>query len=103
MVGVESKYGAHAFPAACTDGLPIVELKPDADKFTRAMPAAARYSTGAITTRSMLHGRRRRIRIMRVPHGRTTTRWTSAYAVLMSIWGYLDVEMTESDRALIIG
>ena len=106
MVGVESKnMGLTLFQSLVRMGLPIVELKPDADKFTRAMPAAARYSTGTIY--HPVHATwldDAESELCAFPHGAHDDQVdVVAYAVLMSIWGYLDVETTESDRALIIG
>lgn len=47
--GVEAKgLGLTLFQQLKRDGLPVVELKADADKFTRALPMAARYEAGTV-------------------------------------------------------
>ncbi|MDR1977997.1 MAG: phage terminase large subunit, partial [Synergistaceae bacterium] len=49
LMGVESKnMGITLFQSLVRMGLPVAELKPETDKFTRAIPAAARYSTGSV-------------------------------------------------------
>lgn len=47
--GVEARNtGLTLFQQLKRDGLPVVELKPDSDKFTRALPMAARYESGCV-------------------------------------------------------
>jgi predicted phage terminase large subunit-like protein len=47
--GVEvAGLGLTLFQYLQRSGLPVVELKPDRDKVTRALPAAARYQSGSV-------------------------------------------------------
>jgi predicted phage terminase large subunit-like protein len=49
LQGVEARNtGLTLFQQLERDGLPVVELKPDTDKFTRALPMAARYEAGCV-------------------------------------------------------
>ncbi|MBU0516548.1 MAG: phage terminase large subunit [Proteobacteria bacterium] len=49
FIGIETKnIGLGTFQQLKRDGLPVRELKADADKFTRALPAAARYEAGQV-------------------------------------------------------
>lgn len=49
IIGVESvSMGLTLYQQLSRAGLPVIELKPEADKFTRAIPAAARYEAGMI-------------------------------------------------------
>jgi len=51
--GVEARNtGLTLFQQLKRDGLPVVELKPDSDKFTRALPMAARYESGCVYHRA---------------------------------------------------
>jgi predicted phage terminase large subunit-like protein len=49
FVGIETKsLGLGTFQQLKRDGLPVRELKADQDKFTRALPIAARYEAGMV-------------------------------------------------------
>ena len=49
LVGVEgANMGLTLYQQTVRDGLPVLKLVPDADKYTRAIPAAARYEAGAL-------------------------------------------------------
>jgi predicted phage terminase large subunit-like protein len=49
FVGIETKsLGLGTFQQLKRDGLPVRELKADQDKFTRALPVAARYEAGMV-------------------------------------------------------
>jgi predicted phage terminase large subunit-like protein len=51
--GIEPKgIGLTLFQQLKRDGLPVVELKADADKWTRALPMAARYEAGCVYHRA---------------------------------------------------
>lgn len=107
MIGVESKnMGLTLFQTLRREALPIVELKPGSqDKYTRAMPAAARYSTGSIYhSLNAPWLEEYESELSAFPNGAHDDQVdTVAYAVLMMVWGYLSADLDNSDRALVIG
>jgi predicted phage terminase large subunit-like protein len=49
LIGIESvQYQSALIKSAANIGLPVKELRPDADKFTRALPLAAKIETGTV-------------------------------------------------------
>ncbi|MFP4528915.1 MAG: phage terminase large subunit [Candidatus Kapaibacterium sp.] len=49
MIGIESsQYQISLVQSALREGLPVLELRPDADKVTRALPMAARMESGGV-------------------------------------------------------
>jgi predicted phage terminase large subunit-like protein len=106
LQGVESKnMGLTLFQQMRRDGLPIIELKADTDKFTRAIPAAARYEAGAIyhmENAPWLDDLEKELTSF--PHGAHDDQVdVVAYAVLMGIWGYLNRASKPRDRAYVLG
>ncbi len=104
--GVESKnMGLTLFQQLKRDGLPIVELKADTDKVTRAIPAAARYSTGEVyhlQRAEWLEEFERELR--EFPSGAHDDQVdVVAYAVLVQLWGYLNRVGKSRDKAYVFG
>jgi predicted phage terminase large subunit-like protein len=106
LQGVESKnMGLTLFQQLRRDGLPIIELKADADKFTRAIPAAARYEAGSIYH---LDGApwldELEKELTSFPNGAHDDQAdVVAYAVLVQLWGYLSRIDKPRDRAYVLG
>jgi predicted phage terminase large subunit-like protein len=104
--GVESKnMGLTLFQQLRRDGLPIVELKADVDKFTRAIPAAARYEAGSVyhlENASWLDELEKELTSFpNAAHDDQVD--VVAYAVLVQLWGYLNRATKSSDRAYVLG
>jgi predicted phage terminase large subunit-like protein len=106
LQGVESKnMGLTLFQQLRRDGLPIVELKADADKYTRAIPAAARYEAGTVYHLENAHwlGELEK-ELTSFPTGSHDDQAdVVAYAILLQIWGYLDAFTESEDRAFVFG
>jgi predicted phage terminase large subunit-like protein len=106
LQAVESKnMGLTLFQQLRRDGLPIVELKADADKFTRAIPAAARYEAGSVyhLENAPWLGELEK-ELTSFPNGTHDDQVdVVAYAVLLQIWGYLEALVESNDRAFVFG
>lgn len=104
--GVESKnMGLTLFQQLRRDGNPIIELKAEADKYTRAIPAAARYEVGSIyhldgaPWRDVLEDE-----LISFPTGAHDDQVdVVSYAVLVQLWGYLSNKDKQKDRAYVFG
>lgn len=104
--GVESKnMGLTLFQQCRRDGLPIVDLKADADKFTRAIPAAARYEAGAVYHLDGAHWLGDfEEELVSFPQGAHDDQVdVVAYSILVQLWGYLSIAEASDDDAYVIG
>jgi predicted phage terminase large subunit-like protein len=106
LQGVESKnMGLTLFQQLKRDGLPIIELKAEVDKFSRAIPAAARYEAGSVyhlENAPWLEGLERELTSF--PNGAHDDQVdVVAYAVLVQLWGYLNRGARPKDRAYVLG
>ena len=105
LVGVESaNMGLTLYQQLVRDGLPVIELKPDADKFTRAIPAAARYEAGMVyhlenaPWLSDLESE-----LLAFPNGTHDDQVdVISYATHIQAWGYLE-KKKERGRVLVFG
>ena len=105
MIGVESvNMGLTLYQELRRKGLPVIELRPDADKYTRAIPAAARYEAGMVyhlenaTWLIDLEAE-----LLSFPNGAHDDQVdVISYAVYMQSWGYLGNKKKKS-RALVFG
>ena len=87
-------------------GLPVVELKPDADKYTRAIPAAARYEAGMVYHKAgAVWINDLEAELLSFPNGTHDDQVdVISYAVFMQAWGYLENKKKKSGgRVLILG
>ena len=103
--GVESKnMGLTLYQQLLRDGLPIVELKADSDKFSRALPAAARYEAGTVFHLDGAHWLDAlESELLQFPTGRHDDQVdVVAYAVQLQTMGYLS-DRENRNRALIFG
>ena len=105
MIGLESKnMGLTTYQALTRAGLPIVELKPDGDKYSRALPAAARYGSGNVyhkASSSWLNELEKEL--LSFPNGAHDDQVdVISYAVEMQMWNYLGGVDARTDRATII-
>jgi predicted phage terminase large subunit-like protein len=106
LIGVESKnMGITLFQSLVRMGLPVAELKPETDKFTRAVPAAARYAVGSvyhpIAARWLDDYESELCAFPNAAHDDQVD--ALAYAALMILWGYLNTETRETSRVTILG
>ena len=105
IIGVESaNMGLTMYQQLRRSGLPVIELKPDADKYTRAIPAAMRYEAGMV-----YHSEEAdwlsdlETELLDFPNGAHDDQVdVISYAVYMQSWGYLNVKKRGS-RALVLG
>ena len=105
IIGVESaSIGLTLYQLLRRMGLPVVELKPDADKYTRAIPAAARYEAGMIYHLEPAHWQNDfEAELLAFPNGAHDDQVdVISYAVYMQSWGYL-TEKKRGGRALVLG
>ena len=105
IIGVESaSMGLTLYQLLRRMGLPVVELKPDADKYTRAIPAAARYEAGMIYHLEPAHWQNDfEAELLAFPNGAHDDQVdVISYAVYMQSWGYL-TEKKRGGRALVLG
>ena len=105
IIGVESaSMGLTLYQLLRRMGLPVVELKPDADKYTRAIPAAARYESGMVYHLEGAHWLNDlEAELLAFPNGAHDDQVdVISYAVYMQSWGYLNEKRRES-RALVFG
>lgn len=105
MIGVESaNMGLTLYQQLRRMGLPVVELKPEADKFTRAIPAAARYEAGMVYhMENALWLNDLEAELTAFPNGSHDDQTdVISYAVYMQSWGYLE-ERKHGGRALVLG
>ncbi|MDR2137357.1 MAG: phage terminase large subunit [Synergistaceae bacterium] len=106
LQGVESKnMGLTLFQQLKRDGLPIIELKADIDKFSRAIPAAARYESGSVyhlENAPWLGDLEKELTSF--PNGAHDDQVdVVAYAILVQLWGYLSRGTKPMDRAYVLG
>ena len=105
IIGVDSaNIGLTMYQQLRRSGLPVIELKPDADKYTRAIPAAMRYEAGMVYH---LEGANWlnvfETELLEFPNGTHDDQVdVISYAVYMQSWGYLNVKKRGS-RALVLG
>ena len=105
IIGVESaNMGLTLYQLLRRMGLPVVELRPDADKYTRAIPAAARYEAGMVYHRDGSHWLNDlEAELLAFPNGAHDDQVdVVSYAVYMQSWGYLK-EKQRGGRALVLG
>ena len=105
FVGVESaNMGLTLYQQVRRSGLPVVELKPDVDKYTRAIPAAARYESGSVYHLEGAHWLNDlEAELLAFPNGAHDDQVdVISYAVYMQSWGYLK-ERKSRGRALVLG
>ena len=105
FVGVESaNMGLTLYQQLRRSGLPVIELKPEADKYTRAIPAAARYESGMVYHREGAHWLNDlEAELLAFPNGAHDDQVdVISYAVYMQSWGYLK-EKKQRSRALVLG
>ncbi len=104
--GVETKnMGLTLFQQLRRDGLPIVDLKADVDKFTRAIPASARYEAGTVYHLDGASWREElESELVSFPQGAHDDQVdVIAYSVLVQMWGYLANATENYDDAYVIG
>ncbi len=105
LIGIESaNMGLTLYQELRRSGLPVIELKPEADKYTRAIPAAARYEAGMIYH---LEGTywldELEAELLAFPNGVHDDQTdVISYAVYMQSWGYLKEKKARS-RAIVLG
>jgi predicted phage terminase large subunit-like protein len=104
--GVESKnMGLTLFQQLKRNGLPIIELQADTDKFSRAIPAAARYEAGSVyhlDNAPWLDELEKELSSF--PNGAHDDQVdVVAYAVLVQLWGYIDRGTKPKDRSYVLG
>ena len=105
LIGVESaNMGLTLYQLVRRLGLPVVELKPDADKYTRAIPAAAHYGAGTVYHLENAYWLNDlEAELLAFPNGAHDDQVdVISYAVYMQSWGYLK-EKKRGGRALILG
>ena len=105
MIGVESaNMGLTLYQQLRRTGLPVVELKPDTDKFTRAIPAAARYEAGTIFHLENSHWLNNlETELLTFPNGAHDDQVdVISYAVFMQSWDYFR-EKKAGGRVLVLG
>ena len=105
LIGVESaNMGLTLYQLLRRLGLPVIELKPDADKYTRAIPAAARYEAGMVYHLENSHWLNNlESELLAFPNGAHDDQVdVVSYAVYMQSWGYLK-EKKRGGRALVLG
>ena len=105
IIGVESaNMGLTLYQLLRRMGLPVIELKPDADKYTRAIPAAARYESGMVYHLDGTHWLNDlEAELLAFPNGAHDDQVdVISYAVYMQSWGYLN-EKKRGGRALVLG
>jgi len=106
MIGIESaNMGLTLYQQVVRDGLPVIGLRPDTDKYTRAIPAAARYEAGAIYHRENAPwANDLEAELIAFPNGAHDDQVdVIAYAAFIQAWGYLDAMEKKSDRAFVLG
>ena len=105
IIGVDSaNIGLTMYQQLRHSGLPVLGLKPDADKYTRAIPAAMKYEAGMVYH---LEGAdwlsELEAELLEFPNGTHDDQVdVISYAVYMLSWGYLNVKKRRS-RALVLG
>lgn len=106
FIGVESaNMGLTLYQQLVRDGLPVIELKPETDKFTRAIPAAARYEAGMVFHLANAQWvRTLESELLAFPNGTHDDQVdVISYAVFMQTWGYLDTANKKKGRVLVLG
>ncbi len=105
IIGVDSaNIGLTMYQQLRCSGLPVLGLKPDADRYTRAIPAAMKYEAGTVYH---LEGAdwlsELEAELLEFPNGMHDDQVdVISYAVYMQSWGYLNVKKRGS-RALVFG
>ena len=106
MIGVESaNMGLTLYQQLVRNGLPVIELKPEADKYTRAIPAAARYEAGMVFHLGNAPWvNDLESELLAFPNGMHDDQVdVISYAVYMQSWGYLDTSQRRRGRVLVLG
>ena len=106
LVGVESaNMGLGLYQQLVRDGLPVLELRPETDKWTRALPAAARYEAGAVWHREGAPWLPElEDELLSFPNGAHDDQVDAiSYAVSLQVSGLLDAARGGRDRAYVIG
>ena len=106
LIGVESvSMGLTLYQQTVRDGLPVIKLKPDADKYTRAIPAAARYESGAFYHLEGAPWRKDlEAELMAFPNGAHDDQVdVISYAAFIQSWGYLNASGPRGSRAYVLG
>ena len=106
LIGVESvSMGLTLYQQTVRDGLPVIKLKPDADKYTRAIPAAARYEAGTFYhLEGATWGRELEAELIAFPNGAHDDQVdVIAYAAFVQAWGYLNVKKKPQSRVMVFG
>ena len=105
IIGVErANMGLTMYQQLRRSGLPVIELKPDADKYARAIPVALKYEAGMMYH---LEGADwlsdLEAELLDFPNGMHDDQVdVISYAVYMQSWGYLNMKKRGS-RALVLG
>ena len=105
FIGIESaNMGLTLYQQLRRLGLPVIELKPDADKYTRALPAAARYEAGMVYHLDGAYWLNDyEAELLTFPNGAHDDQVdVIAYAVYMQLWGYL-ADRKGKGRAIVLG
>lgn len=106
LIGVESaSMGLTLYQQTVRDGLPVLKLTPDTDKYTRAIPAAARYEAGSVyhlENAPWLNDLE--AELLAFPNGAHDDQVdVVAYAAFIQAWGYLDAAQKIRSRAYVLG
>ncbi|MBQ7593148.1 MAG: hypothetical protein IJU48_02200 [Synergistaceae bacterium] len=105
LVGVEdSEISITMYQLLRQMDIPIIELNSDADKYTRAIPAAARYEAGMMYHLENTHWLiALEAELLSFPNGMHDDQVdVISYAVFMQSWGYFNKKKT-GGRALALG
>jgi predicted phage terminase large subunit-like protein len=105
LIGVESaNMGLTLYQLLRRMGLPVIELRPDTDKYTRAIPAAARYESGMVYHNDGSYWLNDlESELLAFPNGAHDDQVdVMSYAVYMQSWGYLK-DKKRGGRALVLG
>ena len=106
LVGVEGvSMGLTLYQQIVRDGLPVLKLKPDADKYTRAIPAAARYESGAFYhCEGAPWLRDLESELLAFPNGAHDDQVdVISYAAFLQAWGYLNTSQGGGTEVLVLG
>ncbi len=105
LIGIESaSMGLTLYQMVRRMGLPVIELKPDTDKYTRAIPVAARYESGSVYHLINSHWcDDLESELLSFPNGVHDDQVdVISYAVYMHSWGYLEAKK-RGGRAIVLG
>ena len=105
LIGLESSnMGLTLYQQLRNKGLPIVELKPETDKYTRAIPVATKYETGMLYHLEKANWLNDfEAELLSFPNGMYDDQIdVISYGVYMQLWGYLNRKSKRS-RVLVLG